>query len=192
MGDMIDVFLGLPRDSIGMILKDYGWIVLMSWALTYAPVFAPLKYAAISWAILTWYDPILVFITATLWASLGTVSLMILNAYTNVLIQRYKEAKRKWDKEDHVLENRWELSSRESFKQRKHDVYEKLQIVNNIPTLFGLTIVGVYTVIPDILIIKLTQHRIGVSLFLLATCIGKSVTNFVIVFGVDWLQNLFL
>jgi len=163
----------------------------MSAALTYAPVFAPLKYAAISWAILSWYDPLLVFLASTWWATMWTMSLMVLNAYTDILIEKYKKAKEKWDTEDNILDQKKKVSRREYFKKWKHDVYEKLQVVNNIPTLFGLTIVWTYTVIPDILVIRLTQYRIGTALFILATFVGKSVTNFAIVFGVDWLQTLF-
>lgn len=178
-------FIQLLWDSF----LEYWRIGVLSFVMTYVPWMTPIKYAAISWMVLAAKIPRIIFLSATIWAVLGTMSLVILNRYASDRIWEKFAIKKRRRKEPWAVlkESYW----RSTLKNRQDKLYQKLHIANDKTMSFVLTVLWTYSIIPDILVIRLTQKRIWVLLFFIATLLWKSITNFIIIYGTDSLMRFF-
>ncbi len=168
---------------------EYGWIAVLSFVMTYTPWLTPIKYAAISWLVLASKPPMLIFLYSTWWAVLWTMSLVFLHIFASDRIKKRLsiKKKRKWE---HRLSMK-ESYGRTTLKNRQDKLFNHLHIVQKKRMLFLLTGLWTYSVIPDILVIWLTHKKLWTILFFTATVLGKSITNFLIVFGTDGVMKLF-
>lgn len=181
--------INYTREWLRDTFLEYWWVSLLSYVMTYMPRLTPLKYAAISGMVIAGKEHWLIYFCATWWAVLWTMSLVFLNDHASSWIKKNITINKKRKGEHRISQKKRYWLDR--IKHRQDILFQKLHIVNNRWMLFFLTFLWTYSVIPDILIIRFTKKKIGVFLFFVATVLGKSITNFLIVFWTEWVMRVF-